>query len=191
MATIYHPRDSIRSETPDRWRGNQGRRGDGMLNLRVQPAIGYERRRGGSIGVIVLSGLVFILALGLIQLFSPSAAQGTQPHALLVTPVVTIQIIGASTALPVMNMPVNEPVQDVSAIVTMSDVSGFVTVRSGPGPGYDSLGTLPSGQTATLIGRSADNLWWLIAFQGRIGWVDTSHTHFEGDLAQVPVADVQ
>ncbi len=81
--------------------------------------------------------------------------------------------------------------QSVSMLVTINDASGEAIVHTGPGTGYDALGTLPSGEMATLIGRSADGQWWLISFQGRIGWLDASFARFDGDLSQVPVADAQ
>ena len=185
MATIYRPRNSINHETPDRWRGNHVRR-NGMLNLRMQPAIGYEHHRGSVVGFTLLIGLVFILAFGLIQLFTPSVSYDTATPALVITPAVTVQLVGASTALPVMSVP-----PSVSMLVTINDASGEAIVHTGPGTGYGALGTLPNGEMATLIGRSADGQWWLISFQGRIGWVDASFARFDGDLSQVPVAEAQ
>lgn len=185
MATIYRPRNSINGETPVRWRGNHGRR-DGMLNLRMQPALGYEHHRGNVVGFVLLVGLVFILAIGIIQLFTPLAVSHPPATALVLTPAVTVQIVVAPTALPVMSAP-----QSASALVTINDVTGQTVVRSGPGVGYTELGTLPTGETAMMIGRSADNQWWLIGFQGRMGWIRALHAHFDGDLSRVPVAEAQ
>lgn len=46
-----------------------------------------------------------------------------------------------------------------------------VNIRSGPGLQFQRLATLPLNQMASVIGRSADRLWWQIFYNGVIGWV--------------------
>lgn len=46
-----------------------------------------------------------------------------------------------------------------------------VNIRSGPGTENSRLARLPAGQTAEIIGRTANNLWWQINYNGIVGWV--------------------
>ena len=184
MATVYRPRGSIDRSSPGGWRGNKVRQ-DGMLNLRMQPALGYEHHRGNVVGFVLLVGLVFVIAIGIIQLFTPVSTTHTTATALVLTPAVTVQYVAEATALPVMSVPQS------AALVTIHDVTGQATLYTGPGLSYQRLAVVPSGETATLIGRSADNQWWLIGFQGQIGWINAYRAEFNGDLTQVPLAEAQ
>ncbi len=47
----------------------------------------------------------------------------------------------------------------------------IVNVREGPGTNYPAVGQLQNGQTAAVKGKSADGVWWQIAFQNGNGWV--------------------
>ncbi len=49
-----------------------------------------------------------------------------------------------------------------------------VTVRSGPGPGYNSLGILPQGSRLNVMGRTADGKYLQVGFaEGKLGWIAT------------------
>ena len=58
--------------------------------------------------------------------------------------------------------------------------SGSSNVRTGPGLGYASIGTLYSGQSATYLGNisydSRGVAWYQISFNGRTGWVSSRYT---------------
>ena len=100
---------------------------------------------------------------------------------------------GASSIqeMPNAGAPVAPVIPVVPAMVTMNSDTGFVNVRSGPGLNYTALGTLATGQTATVIGQSTDGMWWLVDYQNHAGWVFASLAHFKGDLSLVPIVGAQ
>lgn len=70
------------------------------------------------------------------------------------------------------------PQQQVSAVAT--DV---LNVRAGPGLDYAVKGQLKQGDAITIIGKSADGLWW--QFSG--GWVSATYVKVNADATAVPV----
>jgi uncharacterized protein YraI len=53
-----------------------------------------------------------------------------------------------------------------------------VNIRAGPGKQYAIVGTLQQGQTAEIVGRSEDSIWWAIKFDspdGERGWVAAAY----------------
>jgi uncharacterized protein YraI len=72
-----------------------------------------------------------------------------------------------------------------------------VRVRAGPGTNYPRLGRLWPGETAPVVGQSADGLWWQIEFAGAddshtdaglsLGWVTAEFVTLVGDAEAVPV----
>jgi uncharacterized protein YraI len=152
----------------------------------VQPALGFEHRRSRFINLVIVSGLVFVLLLGLLQFLSYSATHKASSSVTVMAPAVTVQYV---TAQPVAEQMPALPASNVSArqIVTIASGEGFVNVRSGPGVGYDKLGALTDGFVAPVTGRSFDGQWWQINFNGRSGWVYGQLAQFYGDVAQVPV----
>jgi uncharacterized protein YraI len=48
-------------------------------------------------------------------------------------------------------------------------------VRSGPGTEFRRLATMPSGGTATIIGRNANNTWWQVDYAGIVGWASAQY----------------
>ena len=70
------------------------------------------------------------------------------------------------------------PQKQVSAVTT--DV---LNIRAGPGIDYAVKGQLKQGDTITIIGKSADGLWW--QYSG--GWVSATYIKADGDTSAVPV----
>ncbi len=62
--------------------------------------------------------------------------------------------------------------------------TGSCNIRTGPGLGYASKGTIPSGKTATYQGsRKMDGrgVYWLkVKYNGKTGWVSTRYAHLKG-----------
>jgi heat shock protein HslJ len=78
-----------------------------------------------------------------------------------------------STAPPVI-LPTPEP-QDPVAVVIAPD---GVNLRSGPGTDYNILGAAAFGTSGEVIGRSQDNLWWVInvpGVAGNQGWAFSAY----------------
>lgn len=57
----------------------------------------------------------------------------------------------------------------------------FANLRAGPDTAFDLAGRLNQGQTANVIGKSADSKWWQIQVDGKVAWVF-------GELVQVNAA---
>lgn len=64
-----------------------------------------------------------------------------------------------------------------------------VNVRVAPALGADVLGFVQAGWTAPATGRSPDNLWVRIDFNGQEGWIGLAVINVFGDLNSLPVAD--
>lgn len=62
-------------------------------------------------------------------------------------------------------------------------------IRSGPGTGYETLGTAPYGAVIPVLGRNADSSWIFIEYQGIRGWIAAWLCTISGDLNSVPVTD--
>jgi uncharacterized protein YgiM (DUF1202 family) len=69
--------------------------------------------------------------------------------------------------------------------------TGNLNVRTGPGPQYPVLTTVPGGTELPVLGTNANNTWYLVATAIGSGWVDISFTLPRGDFSYVPFIDVQ
>jgi uncharacterized protein YraI len=64
-----------------------------------------------------------------------------------------------------------------------------VNIRAGPGKEYAVVGTLQQGQTAEIVGKSEDTIWWAIRFDSPdndTGWVAAAYVEAE-NTQNVPV----
>lgn len=77
------------------------------------------------------------------------------------------------------------PVPDVTVLVNRDGVN----VRIAPALGADVLGFVPAGWTAPATGRSPDNQWIRIDFNGQEGWLGFPVINLFGDINALPVAD--
>jgi len=64
-----------------------------------------------------------------------------------------------------------------------------VNVRVAPALGADVLGFVSAGWTAPANGRSPDNQWVRIDFNGQEGWIGLAVINVFGDLNSLPIAD--
>jgi len=72
-----------------------------------------------------------------------------------------------------------------SSVTTVTDTTGTVatqkdplTIRSGPGTGYSSLGTLAKGKTFTVTGKAQDSSgtwWYTLSFNGKTGYASSKY----------------
>ena len=69
----------------------------------------------------------------------------------------------------------------VSAAPSLTITNEFANLRAGPDTSYDLIGKLNQGQTANVLGKSADGKWWQIKNGDGAAWVF-------GELAQVNAA---
>ena len=68
-------------------------------------------------------------------------------------------------------------------------LSAFQNVRSGPGLNYDVIGQLPSGTQARVRGATTDYAWFVIDFQGQLGWLAAYLVDTFGDRSLVPLLE--
>lgn len=71
-----------------------------------------------------------------------------------------------------------------SALATSVYFSGNVNVRTGPGVGYATMGSVNAGSTLTWLGGTQyDNrgvAWYSVSFGGRTGWVSSTYSSLTG-----------
>lgn len=82
-----------------------------------------------------------------------------------------------SPSLPAVTV-ASTPQLQLSAVAT-----DLLNVRAGPGLDYAVKSQLKEGDTMTIIGKSADGLWWQIS----AGWVSGTYVKVNGDPTAVPV----
>jgi uncharacterized protein YraI len=78
-----------------------------------------------------------------------------------------VPVVGAGAPAPAPTAP---PMVSPTGITATASTSN-VNIRRGPGTTFSRVGLLPRGQTAAVLGRSADNAWLQIEFGGIRGWV--------------------
>lgn len=109
----------------------------------------------------------------------------------------TVSVTGDLESLPIIEVAPPSPVTVIEMhpiVATAQDASegAFVTsfrrvnVRSGPGTEYERLDTLGPGETAPIIGRTEDNEWLQIDFEGQNGWVAYFVVSVTGSLEEIP-----
>ncbi len=91
-----------------------------------------------------------------------------------------------STATP-------QPTAQATVAPAMTASTGFfatadfrVNVRSGPGTEYTILGQARSGDALDITGRTADNRWLRVNFNGQEGWASATLFSVTGDVATAP-----
>ena len=67
--------------------------------------------------------------------------------------------------------------------------TGNLNVRSGPGPGFSVLGSVPGGSVWPVDGTTPDQAWFLIESPYGSGWIDAEFVVFRGSIASVPILD--
>jgi hypothetical protein len=109
------------------------------------------------------------------------------------TPAATPTQLPAASAQP----PLGTPAETVTVTVTAKPSPPYVRadeavrIRSGPGADTPRLKPLYPGETAPVVGKSADGAWWQVRLGGAsdgLGWVAAQYVTLVGDAASVPVA---
>ena len=80
----------------------------------------------------------------------------------------------------------SQPLPETGYIVSAQTT---VNIRSQPTTGSAILGTLRSGQSASVVGRNANGTWWQIRRNNITGWVSSSFARIQSgaDLSQIPI----
>ncbi len=108
----------------------------------------------------------------------------------LSSPVAMAAAVTDTTPLTGTAAPVSAPTTSVVAATgspSLTVTTASVNLRSGPGTGYALQGQLTQGQTATVVGKSADGTWWQIEAAGTTAWVFGELVQANATAARVPV----
>jgi uncharacterized protein YraI len=64
-----------------------------------------------------------------------------------------------------------------------------VNIRSGAGTQFGRIGRLPAGSTAQVVGRTTNNTWWQINYNGIVGWVAAEYAIIQQgvNVGSIPV----
>lgn len=98
---------------------------------------------------------------------------------------VSISGAGVPVVNPGGSPSVSQPV-DTGYNVTALDT---VNIRSGPGTSNAVLGKLPRNATARVVGRTSNNAWWQVNYDGLIGWTSSTFAQIQPDAetGRIPV----
>ncbi len=53
----------------------------------------------------------------------------------------------------------------------LATANGLINVRTGPGTNYPTLGEASTGQQFAILGKTQDDEWWQIDYEGETGWI--------------------
>ena len=143
-------------------------------------------------------GFSFIVVLGLV--FLSAACQTAQPTATVIPsrsftaiPTRTATLTGVPTAAPTKPIPTATSIPPSATVSPpLATAKQRLNVRAGPGTTYPILAKLEVGKSAPIIGRSADDNWWQIAFpsDSERGWVAAEFITVSGLTDQVAVLEI-
>ena len=85
--------------------------------------------------------------------------------------------------------PTEVPPTPVDTTARVTILPKNLNVRSGPNTNYEIIATLDTGKVLKVTGRTANNEWWKVEFDGKTGWVLALFVEFSGDEDSVPVVN--
>ncbi|MBL8161982.1 MAG: SH3 domain-containing protein [Anaerolineae bacterium] len=96
--------------------------------------------------------------------------------------------VGGAGSVPTVNPAVpttNAPV-DTGYDATAQDT---VNIRSGPSRTQAILGKMPINGVARIVGRTSNNTWWQVNYQGLVGWVSSRYAVIQpgAEIGRIPV----
>lgn len=95
-----------------------------------------------------------------------------------------------TAGVPIINVQLAAPnVPTILTGYTLRSIA-YLNIRSGPSLQFSRLSILPYNATASIIARNSNNSWWLIYYNGVIGWVYREYIVLPDNLnyGLVPVA---
>jgi len=120
--------------------------------------------------------------------FTPTPPQPPTPTP-LPTPASSAPQAAVIAATPAANTPAESagsPAQTALAVIS----DDLINIRRGPGLEYPPIKLGMRGDEFTIIGRSADDLWWQICCVEELpAWVSKTYVEADGPVDAIPVAD--
>jgi uncharacterized protein YraI len=108
-------------------------------------------------------------------------------------PFITLQALAESDvnaagtlAIPGISPSVGVPVPELDPGRVVVN-TGNLNVRTGPGPQFSVLGSVPGGTVLPVDGVTPDQAWFLVNSPFGPGWVDAGFVVFRGAVASVPI----
>jgi hypothetical protein len=178
------------------WKGNSGKLFLGGCGTQLGLVVGFVVLGGtlllcsvcavsGGLGVAV-AGQTASLASQATPTPSPDAevdSLRSQINALISQVEVLRSEPPAQAAQPA---PPTAPQPKPIAIATMAQIN----LRSGPGVGYNRVGTFSAGESLEIVGRNQDATWWLVNRPDGLAWVSAKVVITYGDTDAVPVVAI-
>ncbi len=96
--------------------------------------------------------------------------------------------VSTAPRAPIFGTPTPAPTA-TPAGYNLTILSTVQNVRSGPGLSYDVIGQLTSGAQARVRGATTDYAWYVIDFQGQLGWLAAYLVDTFGDRSLVPLIE--
>jgi hypothetical protein len=85
--------------------------------------------------------------------------------------------------------PTQVPPTPVDTTAKVTILPKNLNIRSGPNTSYEIIATLDTGKVLKVVGRTDNNEWWKVEFDGKTGWVLALYVEFSGDADKVPVVN--
>lgn len=79
----------------------------------------------------------------------------------------------------------------VTVSVSLRVGSSVVNLRQGPGTGYSVVDQVSANEELMAVGRTPDDSWFKVRYQGETAWVAASVVDLIGDLESLPQIDAQ
>jgi hypothetical protein len=92
--------------------------------------------------------------------------------------------------VPPTHTPAPTPTLEVTPVPALIEVNTATDVYNGPSYDFPVLGPLEPGDTAPVLGRTADNAWWQIWFLEDLGWVADRDVTANAAAYDVPIVTV-
>lgn len=148
----------------------------GQLNLRAGPGLQFVSR-----GMLPGGSTVAILGRsedGMWLYVTTPIGQGWISSGM----VITLDYSPAKT-------PVTAPQSQTSDQSTGRVLTGTLHLRTGPNKAFDAIGVLDANAQLTILGQSADGMWWYVNSPLGKGWVSKLYVLITGKIPNVPVVN--
>lgn len=101
-------------------------------------------------------------------------------------PIDQLYTLPGSGAAPQQTAPPGDVPQPSGYLITAGDA---LNIRSGPGTGFDVVGRMRYQAQAAVLARNASSTWWMIDYDGVVGWVSARIGRIEpgANINSIPV----
>jgi len=134
-----------------------------------------------NMALTVLALLIFAMGIFVYFLFfqnPPGLASRQRPE--IVIPESGLPAAVSGQALGDEARPVSsKPAVEVLKVIILDTPTGFLNLRSGPGTGFEKIGSVNPGELYELVSENAEQTWYEIRLAGGTGWVIKTYAELE------------